>query len=255
MRPIDKRQLEGRGMTSDEAERVIERAARLMAEREAQGRLSREDVKAGADEVGIDPTLVDEAIRLLAEEERAERVRKKTLFRAALASVAAVGFVLVAGVLFTHGKLNDRLAEVEKKEAQLVNVLERRRAIVPELLALAKAQTLGASARAEALEQLAQGVEGEADLPTKLERDARIARDLRDLHAQLAKSAAPGQETLLLRVADEMTGAHNRISVERKRYDEAASEYNREARSMPVAWLRPLTGMPASVPLSNDDDP
>lgn len=255
MSVIDKRQLEGRGMTSDEAERVIERAARLMAEREGEGRLSREDVKAGADEVGIDPALVDEAIRLLAEEQRATSVRKKTLLRAALSSVAAVSFVLVAGVFFTHAKLNDKLAEVEKKEAQLVNVLERRRAIVPEVLALAKAQALGASARAEALGKLAQEVEREADLPTKLEQDAVIAKDLRDLHAQLAKSAGPGQETLLLRVADEMTGAHNRISVERKRYDEAAGEYNREARSIPVAWLRPVTGMPASVPLSNDDDP
>ncbi len=169
--------------------------------------------------------------------------------------MASVTLVLGVGALFAHGQLNDKLADVEKKQAQLENVLTRRAALVPELLALARAQALSGSQRAAALSDLVDDVQQPGDLTARLLADQQIAQGLRALHEEVARSTKPGQETLVVRIADEMAGAHNRIAVERKRYDEAASEYNRAARSLPVAWLRPLTGMPASVPLSRPPQP
>lgn len=252
MSDVDKRQLKERGLTDDEAERVLERAARLMSEREG-GRHSTADLKAGAAEVGIDPTLIDEARRQLEREDRDQREKAQARKRVALLAVGVVVGVVVLGALFTHVSLNDKLAEVERREAQLENVLDRRRALVPELLSLARAQALAASDRAKALEALARDVEDDSALPKKLDADERIADGMRALHEELARTAAPAQQTLVVRIADEMAGAHNRISVERKRYDEAASEYNRAARGIPRAWFRPLTGLPASVPLSRGD--
>lgn len=253
MNGTGKKELLERGMNDDEAERVLDRAARLMSEREGEGRHSKDDLKSGAAEVGIDPALVDEAMRQLAAEERARRERKRRHKRAALVIVAAVTVLVGGGALFTHGTLNDKLADVEKRQAQLENVLARRRALVPELLSLARAQALSASQRAHALEALIEKVENESDLPSQLAADREIADSLRALHEVVARDASPGQQTLVLRVADEMAGAHNRIAVERKRYDEAASEYNRAARSLPTAWLLPFTGLPESVPLSKND--
>lgn len=246
MSSVDKRQLKERGMSDDEAERVLERAAKLQAEREG-GRHSTADLKAGAAEVGIDPALIDEAKRQLEREARDEQARARKTKRVALLSGGVVAGVLVLGTLATHVSLNDKLAEVERREAQLENVLERRRALVPQLLSLARAQALGASERAKALEQLGREVEADGPLPDQLAADARIADGMRALHEEVARTAGPGQETLVLRIADEMAGAQNRISVERKRYDEAVSEYNRAARAIPRAWFRPLTGMPANA--------
>ena len=48
----------------------------------------------------------------------------------------------------------------------------------------------------------------------------------------------------------EIIGAENRIRVETKRYAELAGEYNAAAGSFPVALVRPLFGLPASVPLA-----
>lgn len=250
MTRTDKRKLVERGLSDDEAERVLERAARLQSEREG-GRHSTADLKAGAAEVGIDPSLIDEARRQLEREEREGRERARKRKRVALVSAGISVGLLVLLTLFTHVSLNDQLSEVERRKAQLENVLDRRRALVPELLSLARAQALHASERAKALEALTREVESSAPLSAQLEADARIADGMRTLHEEVARGASPGQQTLVVRVADEMAGAHNRIAVERKRYDEAASEYNRAARSIPRAWLRPLTGMPSSVPLSS----
>jgi hypothetical protein len=50
----------------------------------------------------------------------------------------------------------------------------------------------------------------------------------------------------------ELSGAENRVSIERRRYDEAAARYNARARSFPASvWAR-LGGLPTRVPLSNE---
>ncbi len=47
----------------------------------------------------------------------------------------------------------------------------------------------------------------------------------------------------------ELVGSENRIRVEAQRYAEAAARYNEAARSFPAPLVRPLSGLPAEVPL------
>ena len=52
----------------------------------------------------------------------------------------------------------------------------------------------------------------------------------------------------------ELQGALNRVSVETRRYDEAATEYNARARSFPSSiWVR-LFGFPDELPMSDEID-
>lgn len=50
----------------------------------------------------------------------------------------------------------------------------------------------------------------------------------------------------------ELSGAENRVRIERQRYDEAAAAYNSAASSFPNRLWRGLFGHPASLPLSNE---
>ena len=52
----------------------------------------------------------------------------------------------------------------------------------------------------------------------------------------------------------ELAGAENRVSIEKRRYDEAASKYNDEAGSFPGSWGATVFGMSKHVPLSNEVD-
>lgn len=50
----------------------------------------------------------------------------------------------------------------------------------------------------------------------------------------------------------ELAGAENRVRIQRKRYDEAATSYNVTAQGLLVSLVRPLVGAPARAPLSNE---
>jgi hypothetical protein len=60
-------------------------------------------------------------------------------------------------------------------------------------------------------------------------------------------SATPGPER-----DAELSGADNRVAVEQRRYDAAASGYNASASSFPTVLVVRLTGLPPSVPLSSE---
>lgn len=49
----------------------------------------------------------------------------------------------------------------------------------------------------------------------------------------------------------ELSGAENRVRIERKRYDEAATAYNEAAAGFPGSLWRALFGHPDKLPLSN----
>lgn len=51
--------------------------------------------------------------------------------------------------------------------------------------------------------------------------------------------------------AAELAGSENRVRIERKRYDEAATAYNRRASGFPTGIWRNLFGFPDAYPLSN----
>lgn len=50
----------------------------------------------------------------------------------------------------------------------------------------------------------------------------------------------------------ELAGAENRVGVERRRYDEAAADYNAAAAGLPHALVCGLAGVPCHAPLSSE---
>jgi len=48
----------------------------------------------------------------------------------------------------------------------------------------------------------------------------------------------------------EIAGAENRVRIERKRYDEAAADYNRVAGGFNARWVTIFSGHPKRVPMS-----
>jgi len=52
----------------------------------------------------------------------------------------------------------------------------------------------------------------------------------------------------------ELSGAENRVRIERKRYDEAAAAYNAHVASFPASLWAGLFGHPDALPLSNEVD-
>lgn len=78
-----------------------------------------------------------------------------------------------------------------------------------------------------------------SQVETVIDRRAHVEAIWRDRPAGLDRDA-------------ELAGAENRVGVERRRYDEAAADYNATASSLPHALLCGLAGVPCHAPLASD---
>lgn len=149
--------------------------------------------------------------------------KSKTRRTLALAGVG-VSLMLAGSGLLSQGTLSSQLASVEKAKANVEVALQRRQDLVPNALALAKAN-----------------LKNEGALITALSRpnvDGATLQSVRD------RLEARGVQVGAL---DELAGSENRIAVARRRVNEYASNYNRTASSFPTSIWRGVFGFPSRV--------
>jgi hypothetical protein len=149
-----------KNLTGEEADRVLDKAADLMVAAEGHGRLSKADLKAGAAEVGIAPRYVEQAFEAVRREAALEkRAATKNKRRVRLAVIVAVS--LFAGTtVVTRLSLGGKMAEVDKRRAQLENVMERRGQLLPQLSRLRMRNAEGDS---DAVMRLSDDITGSAN--------------------------------------------------------------------------------------------
>ena len=175
------------GIASDIAER----------ERQAADKIAVGDVVDIGEQLGLEAEHVEEAIDELQDREEAARARALQRARTLkLAGIVAGAIAVLAIVLafVGRGSVRSAKAEVDKRRAQVRNVVDRQDSVRARL----------------------------AGQPLNADREA------------------------------ELSGADNRVSIEKRRYDEAATEYNETAGSFPGSWGASLFGLEARVPLSSE---
>lgn len=212
-------------LTPEQAQEVIREAVRLQQEQE--GKIDAQTLEASAAEIGVDPQHLRDALRRVEQEQERRAQRRKTT----VIAVAVVGALLMLNLLFSQLALSAAWSEVTLRRAQLQNVQERKESLLPRLEQLM--QQANAQQR-EKLQALAAALRENPDA-------ARI------LAEQLANDPALRNDWLIVRLMDEIAGSENRISVERKRFEEAAARYELTARRFPINLARPLLGYPKQV--------
>jgi LemA protein len=237
------------GFSSKEVDDILQRAAELQhqAEQREEG-LSQEALEAGAEAAGIPGQFIEEAIRQLKAEREQEAARRAARQRTLKKLGVTVGILLALIALISYGALNRRMAEVEEKRAQLENVLQRRHDLIPSLLAIAKTSATHEKELVTSLSQVYQALNQVREFEERQALEQELGTGIRKLLRAMRADPQSFSVTLFVRLSDEIAGAENRISVERKRYNEAVAAYNRTARSLPVLLVRPLLGFPAHLP-------
>ena len=89
------------------------------------------------------------------------------------------------------------------------------------------------------MNQLTEVDKSKAQLSNVMERQDAVRKRLANAKASRSKDA-------------ELAGAENRVRIQRKRYDEGASEYNRMAKGLLNGIWCTVFRLPSAVPLSND---
>jgi LemA protein len=226
----------------DMAKEVLERAGRYAAAVQEGFEVS--DLVAAGAEVDLPPQLIERAIREI-EAERLEaavheqqrlRLRRRLLLGAA----AALAFVALGLLSVANGLLRQE-QRVEAAWAQVENQLERRAALLPRLSAVAEAAALRDSRLREQLRQAHTSLERASTPGEKAKASDRVGAVIDRFHRRLASDPAASRDPLVLALQYEITGAENRLAVERMRYNQVVEAYNRSLRTfpgvLPARWL------------------
>jgi LemA protein len=235
-------ELRQEGYTDEEVSEILRRATRLQSG--AGEQLNQETLEESAAEVGIGREWVREAARQVRAERAAAKARRRTL-----TYVLAGAAVLFALFLWSgYSTLNHAQTRVEASQAQLENVLQRRFDLIPNLVKVTREY---AAHERELFETLTAARARFQQADTLAEREAAAAQlqaALPRLIALVESNPQLRSSELYLRLQDELSGTENRIAVERRRYNQAAADYNRTTRSFPLVLVRPLLGFEARHP-------
>ena len=218
----------------DDIPAIIEIAQELQAEaRERDDDVSVEEVEAIAEELGIDPSFVEEAIALKAEraeatavasraaEAKASRLRSRIL--KAVASVVLAVMVGTLGLGFVGaGAVRSAHDQVELAESALVTVLERQASLAPQLLALGGGDAAGLESATEALREA-------PDVEARL----RASEALGVAMAEQLSALSGANDAVRTELHYELTGTQNRITTERRRLLDAQAEHEARAITIP----------------------
>ncbi len=207
------------------AEQVVREAVRLQQEHE--NAIPREVLEQSAEEMGIEPEILREALRRVEQDQERRAQRQRT----ALIALFALLVLIVLNLLYSQSVLNRAYSEVEACYRQLQNVQERRESLLPRLESLMREVDAQQRAKLQTLvDALKTDPANAPQIVSTLQNDPSLRNDW-----------------LVVRLMDEIAGSENRIAVERQRYNEAVARYERTARQFPVNLMRPLLGYPSRV--------
>lgn len=205
-----------------QAEEVIQEAVRLQQEQEA--RIPQEVLEASAEEIGVAPEHLREAIRRV----EAEQARRARLRQRMILVGSVLFFLFLMNLLYSHSVLNRAWSEVRYRKAQLENVIQRRESLIPRLEALRQQVSQQQQERLESL----------------LKALRHHPEQVQSVVGEILADPAFRNDWMVVRLMDEIAGSENRIAVERKRYLEAVARYEQKARQFPINLARPILGYP-----------
>jgi LemA protein len=233
-----------RHLSSAEMDEVIERAAKLQVQSgQGPSGFTVEQLKQLGEEVDIDPRFVDSALEQMRVEKqaasaaaaRARALRKKLL----LAGAAALALLLLVAWLGSSG-VREAQGRAEVAGSALAAVIDRQSALLPQLLAMGGGTASELEAHRKRL--------AEASTPDERAQAAdRLQVAMAGALAKLPSPADPAQAQMRLSLHHELVGAQNRITVERRRYDEAMASWRAAGRN-PAARLAVGMGFAERAP-------
>lgn len=153
---------------------------------------------------------------------------------------ATFAFLLVA-YLVLKNSLNSSYHEVEKQWAQVENVCQRKADLIPKLISISQAQSGQNQATIDKLQTLQKGLSAvKGDPAAYAKNQAEINKLLNQVLEEIGAQAGTTEGSLKQQYNDlraQIEGAENRISVERKRYNEAVADYNRQNSQFPYSLV------------------
>jgi LemA protein len=183
------------------------------------------------------------------------RMKKILLISLALAAIIVV--MAFSWFFTTNNKLVSLDEETKEKWAQVENVYQRRADLIPNLVNTVKGY---AKHEASVLEEVTKArasvnqikVSGPEELSRFEQAQGQLSSALARLLVVVEKYPELKADKNFLELQSQLEGTENRIAVERKRFSEAAREYNIYVRRFPSSFVAALRGFAQKAYFSAD---
>jgi LemA protein len=160
-------------------------------------------------------------------EEAHEKKRKNLYLR--LGAVAGILVVIVLLTLYTASStMRGKGETVDQQWAQVENVYQRRADLIPKVVNLVKAAAEYDQAKLDKLTEIQKNINAK-DKAAFMKQQEQLGETLNEVLVDLQANSDIFRDLQV-----QIEGAENRISVERKKYNEAVSKYNNAANSFPM---------------------
>jgi LemA protein len=158
---------------------------------------------------------------------------KKTL----LIVGAILVIVILVPILYLRGTYNSLVTmdeTVKAAWAQVENQLQRRYDLIPNLVETVKGYAAHEKDVFIKVTEARSKVAGASTIDNKIEANNELTSALSRLLVVVEQYPELKANTNFIRLQDELAGTENRISVERRRYNETVKEFNIKIRSFPI---------------------
>lgn len=171
-------------------------------------------------------------------------LNKKKKSGAAGILIAIIAIVVIALVMIvpTYNRLAGSRENVNQAYAQVQNVVQRRADLIPNLVNTVKGYTDHESETLKEVTKARAGIQN-AENPEELARaDEQLTRAIGDINVVVEAYPELKADKQFVQLMDELAGSENRISTERKNYNEAVQAYNTDIKKFPTNLIAKFTG-------------
>lgn len=157
----------------------------------------------------------------------------------AIIAVIVIGLIMIVP---TYNRLAASRENVNQAYAQVQNVVQRRADLIPNLVSTVKGYTDHESETLTKVTNARAGIQN-AEGPKELaEANEELTRAIGDINVVVEAYPELKADTQFVQLMDELAGTENRISTERKNYNEAVQSYNTDIKKFPTNLIAKFTG-------------
>ena len=157
----------------------------------------------------------------------------------AIIAVIVIGLIMIVP---TYNRLATSRENVNQAYAQVQNVVQRRADLIPNLVSTVKGYTDHESETLTKVTNARAGIQN-AEGPQELaEANEELTRAIGDINVVVEANPELKADTQFVQLMDELAGTENRISTERKNYNEAVQSYNTDIKRFPTNLIAKFTG-------------
>lgn len=169
------------------------------------------------------------------------RNRKMKGFSAIIA-IIAIAVILLIAIVPTYNNLASSRENVNKAYAQVQNVVQRRADLIPNLVNTVKGYTKHEEDTLKEVTNARAGV-NKAKNPEELAKaNEELTKAVGNINVVVEAYPELKADRQFVSLMDELAGSENRISVERKNYNEACQEFNSKLVRFPTNLIGKFTG-------------